>query len=59
MSLESTDIALNYQHKIVQEYVRTPRLKNDVFVCLQPLWNGEPEVKIYAVASILHDKPPM
>jgi hypothetical protein len=50
MSLESTDIALNYQHKIVQEYVRTSRLKNDVFVGLQPLWNGNPEVKIYAVA---------
>lgn len=49
MSLESTDIALNYQHKFVQEYVR-PRLKNDVFVGLQPLWNGNPEVKIYAVA---------
>lgn len=49
MSLESTDIALNYQHKIVQEYVH-PRLKNDVFVGLQPLWNGNPEVKIYAVA---------
>lgn len=27
-----------------------PRLKNDVFVGLQPLWNGNPEVKIYAVA---------
>ena len=50
MSLESTDIALNYQHKIVQEYVRTSRLKNDVFVGLQPLWNSNPEVKIYAVA---------
>ncbi len=50
MSLESTDIALNYQHKIVQEYVSHPRLKNDVLVGLQPLWNGNPEVKIYAVA---------
>ena len=50
MSLESTDIALNYQHKIVQEYVCTPQLKNDVFVGLQPLWNGNSEVKIYAVA---------
>ena len=49
MSLESTDIALNYQHKIIQEYVRTD-LKNDVFVGLQPLWNSNPEVKIYAVA---------
>ena len=28
----------------------TPRLKNNVFVGLQPLWNGNPEVKIYAVA---------
>lgn len=27
-----------------------PRLKNNVFVGLQPLWNGNPEVKIYAVA---------
>lgn len=27
MSLESTDIALNYQHKIVQEHVRTPDSK--------------------------------
>ena len=43
MSLESTDIALNYQHKIVQEYVRTPDSK-------MMFWNGNPEVKIYAVA---------
>ena len=28
----------------------TPRLKNNDFVGLQPLWNGNPEVKIYAVA---------
>ena len=27
-----------------------PPDKNDVFVGLQPLWNGNPEVKIYAVA---------
>ena len=27
MSLESTDIALNYQHKIVQEYVHPPTQK--------------------------------
>lgn len=49
MSLESTDIALNYQHKLSKNMF-TPRLKNNVFVGLQPLWNGNPEVKIYAVA---------
>lgn len=27
-----------------------PQLKNDVFVGLQPLWNGNTEVKIYTVA---------
>ena len=37
----------------------TPRLKNNDFVGLQPLWKGNPEVKIYADAKILHDKTPM
>jgi len=33
-----------------QAYLESKMFKNDVFVGLQPLWNGEPEVKIYAVA---------
>lgn len=33
-----------------QAYLESEMFKNDVFVGLQPLWNGNPEVKIYAVA---------
>lgn len=33
-----------------QAYLESEMFKNDVFVGLQPLWNGDPEVKIYAVA---------
>lgn len=31
-------------------YLTSEMFKNDVFVGLQPLWNGDPEVKIYTVA---------
>lgn len=33
-----------------QAYLESEMFKNDVFVGLQPLWNGNSEVKIYAVA---------
>lgn len=31
-------------------YLSTEMFKNDVFVGLQPLWNSDPEVRIYSVA---------
>ncbi len=31
-------------------YLESEMFKNDVFVGLQPLWNGSPDVKIYIVA---------
>ena len=31
-------------------YLETDMFKNDVFVGLQPLWSGNPDVKIYSVA---------
>ena len=31
-------------------YLESEMFKNDVFVGLQPLWNGNPDVKIYVVA---------
>lgn len=31
-------------------YLETDLFKNDVFVGLQPLWNTDPDVKIYSVA---------
>lgn len=31
-------------------YLESDLFKNDVFVGLQPLWNAEPDVKIYSVA---------
>ena len=31
-------------------YLETDMFKNDVFVGLQPLWVGNPDVKIYSVA---------
>lgn len=31
-------------------YLSSEMFKNDVFVGLQPLWNTDPEVKIYSVA---------
>ncbi|MGC4019941.1 MAG: hypothetical protein QM793_12435 [Muricomes sp.] len=31
-------------------YLDTEMFKNDVFVGLQPLWNADPDVKIYTVA---------
>lgn len=31
-------------------YLNSDLFKNDVFVGLQPLWDKDPEVKIYAVA---------
>lgn len=31
-------------------YLETDMFKNDVFVGLKPLWNADPEVKIYSVA---------
>ena len=33
-----------------QAYLSSTLFQNDVFVGLKPLWNGEPEVKIYTVA---------
>lgn len=33
-----------------QAYLSSALFQNDVFVGLKPLWNGEPEVKIYTVA---------
>ena len=33
-----------------QAYLTTDLFKNDVFVSLQPLWNADPDVKIYGVA---------
>lgn len=33
-----------------QAYLSSALFQNDVFVSLKPLWNGEPEVKIYTVA---------
>lgn len=33
-----------------QAYLSSELFKNDVFVGLQPLWNADPEVKIYTVA---------
>ena len=33
-----------------QAYLSSELFKNDVFVGLQPLWDTEPEVKIYTVA---------
>ena len=34
----------------VQEYLSSDVFQNDVFVGLKPLWNADPEVKIYTVA---------
>ena len=31
-------------------YLSSDMFKNDVFVGLQPLWNADPDVKIYSVA---------
>ncbi len=31
-------------------YLSSDMFKNDVFVGLQPLWNADPEVRIYTVA---------
>lgn len=31
-------------------YLSSEMFKNDVFVGLQPLWNADPEVKIYSIA---------
>ncbi len=31
-------------------YLESEMFKNDVFVGLKPLWQGEPEVRIFAVA---------
>jgi len=36
--------------KMLRHTLKAKLFKNDVFVGLQPLWNGNPEVKIYAVA---------
>ncbi len=33
-----------------QAYLSSELFKNDVFVGLQPLWDADPEVKIYTVA---------
>lgn len=33
-----------------QAYLSSKLFKNDVFVGLQPLWDADPEVKIYTVA---------
>lgn len=33
-----------------QAYLSSPLFTNDVFVGLKPLWNEDPEVKIYTVA---------
>ena len=33
-----------------QNYLSSEMFKNDVFVGLKPLWNADPEVKIYTVA---------
>lgn len=33
-----------------QAYLSSEMFKNDVFVGLQPLWNEEPDVKIYTVS---------
>lgn len=33
-----------------QAYLLSELFKNDVFTGLQPLWNADPEVKIYTVA---------
>jgi hypothetical protein len=33
-----------------KSYLDTELFKNDVFVALKPLWDAEPDVKIYSVA---------
>lgn len=33
-----------------QAYLKSELFKNDVFVGLQPLWNTDPDVRIYTVA---------
>lgn len=33
-----------------QDYLKSEMFQNDVFTGLQPLWSGEPEVRIYTVA---------
>ena len=33
-----------------QAYLSSAMFQNDVFVGLKPLWNAEPDVKIYSVA---------
>lgn len=33
-----------------QSYLNSELFQNDVFVGLKPLWNADPEVKIYSVA---------
>ena len=33
-----------------QAYLTSPLFQNDVFVGLKPLWNADPEVRIYSVA---------
>lgn len=33
-----------------QEYLSSAMFQNDVFVGLKPLWNADPDIKIYAVA---------
>ena len=33
-----------------QAYLSSELFQNDVFTCLKPLWDADPEVKIYTVA---------